>query len=150
MGRKILGVIVGYIAMALSVFILFTILYLILGTEGSFMPDSFQVSTVWLIASIVLSLIAAVLGGYVCTWIAKNNKPALILAGLVLVLGIIMALPKLTAPADQTTKIRSSELSNMEAMQQAEQPTALLILNPVIGAFGIFMGARLRKEKQPA
>lgn len=74
MGRKILGVIAGYIAMALFVFILFTILYLILGTEGSFVPNSFEVSTVWIISSIILSLCAAMLGGYVCAWIAKDKK----------------------------------------------------------------------------
>jgi uncharacterized membrane protein len=89
------------------------------------------------------------LGGYVCAWIAKDKKTALVLAGLVLVLGIVFALPKLTTPATQTAQVRSSELSNMEAMQKAEQPSAILILNPIIGAFGIFMGARLRKEKQP-
>ena len=150
MGRKILGVIAGYISMAVVVFIFFTILYIILGTEGSFEPNSFQVSMVWIIASIILGFVAAVFGGYICTWIAKDKKAAMFLAGLVLVLGIIMALPKLSAPADQANKVRSAKLSNMEAMQQAEQPASILILNPILGAVGIFFGARLRKEKQAA
>lgn len=45
MARKIIGVIVGYIAMAAAIFITFTLLYLILGAEGSFQPGNFQAST---------------------------------------------------------------------------------------------------------
>jgi len=59
MGRKIIAVVVGYIAMALLLFITFTVLYLILGTEGSFKPGSFEVSTIWVICSIIVSFGAA-------------------------------------------------------------------------------------------
>ena len=76
MGRKIIAVVVGYIAMALLLFITFTVLYLILGTEGSFKPGSFEVSTIWVICSIIVSFGAAMLGGYVCALIAKNKKTA--------------------------------------------------------------------------
>jgi len=149
MGRKIIAVVVGYIAMALLLFITFTVLYLILGTEGSFKPGSFEVSTIWVICSIIVSFGAAMLGGYVCALIAKNKKTAMILAGLVFVFGIAFAIPELTSPADIANKVRPAELSNTEAMQQAKQPTFTLILNPIIGAFGIFMGARLRKDEEP-
>lgn len=150
MGRKILAIIAGYIVMSLFLFIVFTVIYLILGTEGSFKPESFEVSTTWVISSVIVSFAAAMLGGYVCAWIAKNKKTAMILAGLVFVLGIMFALPELSAPADNAGKVRSAELSSMEAMQQAKQPTLTLILNPLIGAFGIFMGARLRKDEKSA
>ncbi len=147
MARKIIGVIVGYVAMAAFVFISFTVLYLILGTEGSFQPGSYQVSSTWLILSLVLGFIAAIIGGYVCVLIAKNKKAALWLAGILLVLGIILALPQLNVPEEEMNKIREGEVSNMEAMQNAKQPALALILNPFIGAFGVWAGSRMWKPK---
>lgn len=147
MARKILGVIAGYIAMAAFVFILFTLLYLILGTEGAFVPGSYRVSGTWLVLSIVLSFIAAVTGGYICTVIAKNRKTVFILAGIVFVLGLILAIPSLGEYGEAVDMTRNSSLSNMEAMQNAKQPDAVLLLNPVIGALGVLLGARLWKEK---
>ena len=147
MGRKIGGVIVGYIVMAAFIFLSFTLLYLILGTEGSFKPASYQVSAVWLIASLILGLIAAVIGGYVCVMIAKEQKTAYILAGIVLVLGILFALPGLSVSDEEMNKVREGNVPNMEAMQNAKQPPLVLILNPIIGAVGVILGSRMKKTK---
>lgn len=37
------------------------------------------------------------------------------------------------------------EVGNTEAMMKAQQPVAVTILNPVIGAIGVMIGARLRR-----
>jgi hypothetical protein len=147
MARKIIGVIIGYVVMAAFVFISFTILYLILGAEGSFRPESYQVSTTWLVLSFVLGFVAAIIGGYVCVLIAKNHKPAIWLAGIVLVLGLILALPQLSTSEEEMNKKRESDVPNMEAMQNAKQPVSTLLLNPIIGAAGIWIGSRIRKTK---
>jgi hypothetical protein len=148
MGRKIIGVIVGYVAMAAFVFISFTILYLILGPEGSFQPGTYQVSVTWLVLSLVLGLIAAIIGGLVCMIIAKDKSAALWLAGLVLVLGIVLAIPQLSVSEEEMNKVREGNVDNMEAMQNAKQPPLTLILNPIIGAIGVIAGSRLKKMKQ--
>jgi hypothetical protein len=142
MARNIIGVIVGYVAMAAFIFISFTILYLILGTEGSFQPGSFEVSTTWLILSIVLGFIAAVVGGYVCVLIAKNKKAAMWLAGIVFVLGIILAIPQFND--EKADLVREGELSNTEAMENAVQPEISLILNPILGALGVLAGSKMK------
>ena len=147
MARKIIGVIVGYIAMAVFVFATFTTLYLILGAEGSFQPGTYQVSKTWLIFSIILGFIAAVIGGLVCVAIAKDHQAAIWLAGLVLVLGIILAIPSLNVPEEEMNKVREGNVDNMEAMQNAKQPPVALILNPIIGAIGVIAGSRLKKNK---
>ncbi len=94
--------------------------------------------------SIILSIIAAVLGGYVCVIIAKNHKAGMILGIVVLVLGLAMAIPVLMAPDGEME--RTAEVSSMEAMSLAKQPTWISLLNPLIGAIGVFYGSRLRKE----
>jgi hypothetical protein len=141
--KNVLGVIGGYVTMFLCVFITFTILYLILGTDGSFQPGSYDVSVIWLIISIILSIAAAVLGGFVCVLIAKNQKAGTILAVVVLVLGLAMAIPALMAP-DESVE-RSDDVDSMQAMSMAKQPTFILLLNPLLGAAGVFYGSRLRK-----
>jgi hypothetical protein len=141
--RKIIGVIVGYITMFVFVFLSFTILFLIIGPDGAFQSGSYQVSTTWLILSFVLGLIAAILGGFVCVLIARERKIALWLAGIVLVLGFLLAIPAL-GEAELNT-VREGNVDNIEAMQNAKQPQITLILNPIIGAIGVLAGSRLKK-----
>ena len=79
--------------------------------------------------------------------IGKDPRTTLYLAGLIIVLGLAMAIPVLTHDDSNDPKIRTSDLSNMDAMNQAKQPTWMALLNPFLGAFGVFVGARLgRKE----
>jgi len=145
--RKIIGVVAGYIAMAVLIFILFTTLYLILGADSAFQPGNYQASTTWLVLSTILGLIAAVIGGLICVIIAKDHKAAIWLAGLVIVLGIILAIPSLNVPDEEMNKVREGNVDNMEAMQNAKQPPIALILNPIIGAIGVIAGSRLKKNK---
>jgi len=142
MARNIIGVIVGYVAMAAFIFISFTILYLILGTEGSFQPGSYEVSTAWTILSIGLGFIAAIVGGYFCSTIAKNKKAAMWLAGIVLVLGLLLAIPRFSD--ESANLVREGEVSNMEAMEKAVNPGISLILNPVLGALGVMAGSKMK------
>jgi hypothetical protein len=146
MVRNILGVVLGYVAMFAFVFISFTVLYLILGADGSFEPGTYEVSLIWIIISFILGLAAAMLGGYLCVFISKNQKTALVLAGLVLVLGIAMAIPALGDASNEVHEMRSSDVPNMEAMQNAKQPVLMLLLNPIIGAIGVYAGSKLRKK----
>ena len=146
MVRNILGVVLGYVAMFAFVFITFTILYFILGADGSFESGTYEVSLIWIIMSFILGLAAALLGGYLCIVISKNQKTALVLAGIVLVLGIIMAIPALNDSSNEVQEMRNADVPNMEAMQKAKQPPIVLLLNPIIGALGVFAGSKLRKE----
>lgn len=147
MVRNILGVVLGYVTMFAFVFISFTVLYLILGADGSFESGTYEVSIVWIIISFIFGLAAAVLGGYLCVLISKNNKAVLVLAALVLIFGIAMAIPALGESADYVYEMRKNDVSNMEAMQNAKQPAYMLILNPIIGALGVFAGSKLKKGK---
>ncbi|MBE0550960.1 MAG: hypothetical protein IH619_01090 [Ignavibacterium sp.] len=146
MVRNILGVVLGYVAMFAFVFITFTGLYFLLGADGAFQPDTYEVSLVWIVISLILGLAAAVLGGYLCVLISKNQKATMVLAGLVLVLGIAMAIPVLGDSSNEVQEMRNDNTPNMEAMQKAKQPPLVALLNPIIGALGVFAGSRLKKE----
>jgi hypothetical protein len=99
----------------------------------------------WVVVSIVLSLFAAVAGGLVCAIVAKSPWGPKALAALVIVLGLALAVPVLTAGPPTAT--RGPEVSNTEAMMNARQPVWLALVNPFIGAIGVLLGARFKRER---
>lgn len=143
MVKTIAGVALGYIAMALLVFLLFTASYLALGTDKVFLPGSYQVSMLWVVLSIVVSFAAALVGGYVAAAVSRGTRAALVLACLVIVLGIIFAIPALGQPDPGA---RAGDVGNLAAMTNARPPAWTLLLNPIIGAAGVLVGSRLRKR----
>ena len=142
MGRAILGVILGYLAMVVVVVVSFTALQFGLGTEKVFKPASYEASSMFLACAIVISVIAAVIGGLACAAIARRPKPVLALAIVVLVLGAINAATHMNVRA---TEPRLGNISPMEAAQRATQPAWYLWSLPVIGAVGALIGGRLKK-----
>ncbi len=143
MFRSIAAVVVGYLVMFLLVFTLFTAAYLAMGTEAAFTPGTYEVSTLWVVISFVLGLVAALVGGYVCAAIARRGKAPLALAALVLGLGLLFAIPVLTAP--KASAPRAGGVPNLEAMQNARTPGWVALLNPFVGAVGVLLGARLKR-----
>lgn len=145
--RSIGGVILGYITMALLIFLTFSAAYLLMGTSGAFKPDTYEVSTLWLLTSFLLSIVAAVVGGYICAAIARGGRAPVALAVLVIVLGVLAAVPALRAANGGRDRLtRPAEVSNMEAMQNAVTPGWVALLNPFLGAAGVIFGARLRRR----
>ncbi len=144
MGRSILAVILGYVVMFLVVFLTFSGAYLAMGTEGAFQPGTYEPSTLWLVVSFVLAFIAAMAGGCTCIWIAKKMTPAYALAGLAMVLGLAMAGAMMMEPPGTRLTVRSGDVPNMEAMQNARTPLWVALVNPFLGAAGVLLGARLK------
>ena len=143
MVRTIAGVALGYIAMALLVFLLFSAAYLALGTDNVFLPGSYQVSLLWVALSIVVSFAAALVGGYVAAAVSRGTRAALALACVVLILGILFAIPALGQPDPGP---RAGDVGNLVAMTNARPPSWTLLLNPIIGAAGVLVGSRLRRR----
>lgn len=144
MWRNIGAVMLGYVVMFAVVFVTFSIAFLMMGTTGAFEEGSYDVTVLWVIVSFVLGLIAAVAGGFVCAAVAKGSKAPLALAGLVLVLGLLMALPMLTASDDGQPVTREADVSTFDAMQEAKQPPWVTLANPFVGVIGVLLGSKLR------
>jgi hypothetical protein len=143
MGRLVLAVVAGYVAMFVTVVVTFSGLYVTMGADRAFQPGTYDASPLWLVLSFILSFLAALFGGVVAIAVGKRAKAATALAVFVLVLGILMAIPAVTSKVDPGP--RSGDVSNFEAMQKAKQPPWVSFLNPFIGAAGVLAGARLRR-----
>ncbi len=141
MGRAIAAVIVGYVLMFIIVFVSFSVAFLAMGVDSAFRPGSYDVSGLWIVVSIVLGFIAAVIGGLVCAAIAKGGNASKALAAVVLVLGLIFAVPAITKSDEAPPAARTENVGPVEAMQQAQQPVWIALLNPLLGAVGVLVGA---------
>jgi len=144
MGRTILAVILGYVVMFFLVFLLFTGAYFAMGAEGAFQPASYYPSTLWLAVSFALGFVAALAAGCTAVWIGRKITAGYALAGLVFVLGLVFAIPTIMNPVDTSTMVRTGDVSNLEAMQNARQPLWVALVNPFLGAVGVMIGARLK------
>jgi hypothetical protein len=144
MGRLIGSVLLGYVVMAVLIFVSFSVLYVLMGADRSFQAGTYDPSALWISVSVVLGILASVAGGWVCAVVARSDKGPKALAVLVIVLGLALAVPVLRAPAESPP--RTGEVSNMEAMQRARQPAWIALLNPFLGALGVLAGARRRPQ----
>ena len=68
-----------------------------------------------------------------------------ILAGIVLVLGIVSAVAVSMSPKPEGT--RTADVPNLEAMSKAQTPLWVALINPLIGIAGVLVGGGLRKDK---
>jgi uncharacterized membrane protein YfcA len=119
--------------------------YLALGPDLAFKPDTFEPSTLWLVVCFAFSLLAAVAGGFVCSRISGPGATK-VLAGLVLVLGILMALPALNTAADTRPTVRLPDTPSLTAMQNQRQPPWAAMSFPLIGAVGVLIGGSRKRS----
>lgn len=143
MVKSILAVIVGYIVMAIFAFAVCTCAYIGLGVERVFQPESYDVSTIWVVIMMVIAVIGGILGGLVCAAISKSKGACMALAIVVLVVGMIGAIT--TSMKEHPSAARSGDVSNLEAMMKAQTPAWFCFVNPVLGAVCVMLGARMKK-----
>lgn len=136
--------------MFFGVFIGLTVAYMAVGAEGSFQEGTFNTSMTWNVIMIIVGLVSAILGGLVCSKIAQSKKAVMWLAGLVLVLGILLAIPVLTTTVTPEMMVRAGDTPMMDAMSKAKQPMWVALLNPILGAVGAILGGKLDKKEYAA
>ncbi len=148
MGKMIGSAIVGYIVMFVVVFLLFSAAYLALGASGAFQPGTWDPSGVWILLSIAIGVVAGIAGGYVCKAIAKDAMGPKILIGIVIVLGLLFAIPVFTSSPDVVATARPETVPMFDAMSNAKQPGWVALLNPILGVVGVLLGAKMYKKNQ--
>jgi hypothetical protein len=129
--------------MAIFVFASFTGLYYVMGADRAFLPGLYEPSMAWIAATLVLGIIAAMIGGVVCRSIDSSSRAVPALAVLVAVVGLAMAVSTMTR-TDTRPAARDGSVSNSEAMMNARQPTWVSVAFPVVGAVGVLIGGRRR------
>jgi undecaprenyl pyrophosphate phosphatase UppP len=145
MARSIIAVIVGYVTMFVLVIATFTGVFLLMGTEWSFKPNSFEASNRWIAMSLVANIIIGAIGGLICAVIAKGGKAPMVLAVVVFVLGMLLAIPSVMAHKKSAGEVRTGNVSQMEAMTKANEPVWVPFTFPILGAIGVLLGGKLKR-----
>lgn len=153
--RTVAAVVVGYLTTAVWAFLSLSLAWVILGAGFAFAGDGPRISTGWTLVMLVLSLIGAVLGGWVASIIGRGPRAAVVLAVVILVLGFAMAIYSQTlnreAEGLQALAGRSpADIPMLEATSVAVPPAWYEFLLPLVGAAGAVYGGRLRRHPSGA
>ena len=150
--RATLAVIVGYLAMAIAVFVTLTLAWLALGPGFAFKAGTTEVTLGWIAINLPLSFACAVLGGWVTARIARRPGPVKALAVVILVLGLGMALAHIfmddpAASGETADRATSGTLSSFEAASEAIQPPWYNFVIPFVGVAGVLLGGRRGRSR---
>jgi hypothetical protein len=147
MARSIIGVIVGYVVMFILNFIGFVCLYAVIGPGQAFRAHSYLASNRWIAITAVIIFITGAIAGLICAAIARGGKAPLALALLVVVLGVLLAIPALAKARANAGMVRPAEITQMEAAQNAYWPNWAPFTFPFISAIGVLVGGKLKKRR---
>jgi hypothetical protein len=143
MVKSVVAVIASYAVMFVFFMAIFTGAFSAFGVERVFQPDSYEVSTLWMVLAAFLSFCGSILGGFICAAISKSKRTCQVFAFLVFFLGLVACIPAMKRNPD-SPNVRAGEVSNLEAMQLAVTPMWMHLLTPVISAAGVLLGARMK------
>jgi amino acid transporter len=142
--RVVLGVVAGYVAMALSIFLLFSGLYIALGAENTFLPHEYKPTFMWIAGSLVLGFVAALIGGFACRKVSRSGTATKVFAAIVLFLGLLIGV--LAVAHGSPPLVRDGSPTNFEAMQNAQEAAWFMFVNPFVATAGILLGARKKRR----
>ena len=145
MGRSVIAVIVAYILMFILNFLAFVGLYALVGPAQAFKPASYLASNRWIAMSFVAIFITAIIAGLICAAIARNGRAPLVLVIVILVIGLVLAIPAVMKHRANEHMVRVGDVPSMEAAQKAHWPVWTPFVFPFISAAGALVGARLKR-----
>src|SRR6266508_3416734 len=146
MARSIIAVIVSYVIMFALNFLGFVCLYALIGPEQAFKPRSYLASNRWIAISFGIIFVTAIIAGLICVAIARGGKANLGLAVVVLILGLLLAIPSVIKHRNNANLVRNASVSQLEAARLAHWPVWTPFVFPVIGAVGVLIGGKLKRR----
>ncbi len=136
--RSIVAVIVSFIAMFGLTMVVFSGLWYGMGPDTLLQPASFRFSMLLAVAIAAITVIRGLIGGWMCAKIGRGTKPVMVLAGLVLMIGMIVCYSTLKAP--ELTDVRGPGMTTDQFFDKAREPLWLVIFNPIAGAAMVLIG----------
>jgi hypothetical protein len=137
MTRPIAGVVLSLVAMAALVFTGSIALWFAVGVDSVLMQGSFDGTPLLNVWSVTISVVGALVGGWLCFRISESRTAVIVFACVCLVLGLGNALGQRRKPNPGP---RPSGLSVLEAVNLRKEPEWFIFLVPVVGALGALVG----------
>lgn len=144
--KSILAIIVSYVVGNLVFLGIVTGCFFLLGVERVFQPDSYEVSNTWLALTLVVSLLGAVIAGYLCHAISRSWRTCQALALIVLMSTSISCIVQLRRINPDAPNIRAGDVGYFDAMKLGVPPRWLPFVNPIVGCMGVLIGAGMKRR----
>ncbi len=103
-----------------------------------------MVTNAWLVYALVVSLLSALIGGYVCQLVGQCSRTVVLFAFIVLVFGVGQAFANTKKPVVSLSHDQVAAMSAMDRAGLARQPNWFAWILPMMAFSGILMGGRLR------
>jgi hypothetical protein len=144
--KSIFAIIVSYVAMFVIFMAIFTCLYFALGVERVFQTDSYEVSMVWIVLTLVIGFVVSMFAGFLCATISKSWRTCQVFALMVFLLALIQCFSALKRNPD-APNVRAGEVGMFDAMRLAVTPLWLHFVNPILSGAAVLLGARMKRTK---
>jgi hypothetical protein len=147
MFKSIVAIVVSYIVTFVLFLAVVAGLYVVLGVERVFQPDSYEISNLWLGLTVVGSFFAWILGGWLCVTISKSRRTGQVFAFIVFVAAAIGCLLSLNRESEGP-HVRAGEVTINEGLQRTVTPRFFHFVNPVVVLAGALIGARMKRRNE--
>ena len=137
MVRPIAGVILSLAVMAALTFGASIALWFAMGVDRVLAPGSFDGTPLLNTWSVAVSVVGALVGGWLCFRISESRTAVIVFACFCLLMGLGNAFGQRGKPEPGP---RPAALSVMDAVKQRKEPAWFTFLVPVIGAVGALIG----------
>lgn len=145
MRRGILAVIVGVVVMVVWVTGTDILGAMVLGESFVVEEGATTATTKWSLVSVALGLVGAILGGLVAVAIGRSMTPVKGLAGLILVVGMGIAILQLTIGFDRSEPDGApADTNEVEARSAVRPPHWYNFTLPIVGCLGVLIGGRMK------
>lgn len=145
--KSIVAIIVSYLVVVLLFSAVFLGLYFALGVERVFQPDSYEVSTLWLVLTMAGSFFGWMFGGWLCIAISKSLRVGRVFALIVFVLTAITCLSQLNRE-NEGPHVRAGEVTFFETFGREVTPRWFHFVNPLLSLAGVLAGARVKRRSE--
>jgi hypothetical protein len=143
--RSILAILVSYVAMFVLFMAIFVGLYFVLGIERVFQPDSYEVSMLWIIITLVVAFLVTMFAGYLCAAISKSWRTCQVFALIVFLFALWQCFSALRRDSEGPN-VRAGDVTYLEAISHVVTPMWLHFVNPIVNGLGVLVGARMKRR----
>lgn len=144
--KSILAIIVSYVVMFVLFMAIFVGCYFALGIERVFQPDSYEVSTLWVVLTLVIAFLVTMFAGYLCAAISTNWRACQVFALIVFLLALWQCFSGMKRDSEGPN-VRAGDVTYLEAISHAVTPMWLHFVNPIVNGAGILLGARMKRRR---
>lgn len=143
--KSIVAIVVSYLAMFVFFMAVAVGCYLALGSERVFKPDSYEISSLWLVLTVIVSFIASAIAGYLCAVISGSWTTCRVFAFIVFLATLGFCISSLRQ-SQESPNVRASEVSWTDGMRLGVSPLWLHFVSPVIAGVAVLAGARMKRR----